>query len=148
MAEDTTRDNNANKIEAVKTLFQLWSDENNLKTQKLTLFFTAQSILVSAYTLRTGKQYLIPIIGMVFSFVWFFSIGRTVAFQKIWKTKIDRTLRDTPELIRNAFDFYPTSEDKMKVPFYGKMSAKYILLWPPAVGLLLWLGILIYVVLF
>lgn len=144
MTEDTAKSNIAHKIEAIKTLFQLWSNENNVKTQKLALFFTAQSILAAAYALGPGTQYLIPSVGMAFSLVWFFSLGRTVAYQKAWKQKIEILMGDAPELVRKEFDLFPTPEEKKKMPLYGKVSSKYVVLLPPAAGFLLWLGIFVY----
>ncbi len=144
MSEDTVNSDNIHRIEAIKTLYQLWSGENSGKTQKLTLFFTAQSILVAGYSLGSTTLYLIPIIGMAFSLLWLFSIGRTVAFQACWKAKIDTLLSNAPESVCKEFDFYPTVEDKKMMPFYGKMPGKYILLGPPVVGVPFWLGVFIH----
>jgi len=142
VTEETARTDTVANTEAIKTLYQLWSAENNTKTQKLAVFFIAQSILAAGYGLASNPHYLVPAVGVAFSFFWFFSIGRTLAFQQVWRKKIEILLRDATESVRTEFDFYPTSRDKSRLPLYGRMPSTYILLLVPTAGFLAWLGIL------
>ncbi len=139
MAQQSAKSDGPHYVEALRTLYQLWAEENRVKTQKLTTYFTAQSILLTAFNLGPDSRALVAAVGAAFCLVWFFSIGRTMAFQDIWKEKIVSILRVAPISVQAAFDFYPTSQDKKNLPWYGRLSATYVLLWPPAVGFLVWL---------
>lgn len=129
----------------IELLTDLWKAENAVKTNKLIGFFIVQSILVTAFFSASGNHWAVPSIGIAFSFLWYFCIGRTVAYQKQWALKIQATLKAMPEEHRDTFDVFPTSVEKLTIPLYGKMPSTYILLWPPVAGVLLWIIILTYV---
>ena len=128
--------------EKIKTLLHLWESENQIKTNKLMVFFLATTILAASLDINSKLGWFVPILGISFSFIWIFCIGRTVAFQKVWKKKIDNLINSLPENEQEAYAIFPSLKDKEEIPWYGKMSSKYILLWPPMVGCIVWLVIL------
>lgn len=130
--------------ERIKVLTDLWKSENAIKTSKLIIFFLATSILASALDIRSQFGWFVPVLGMGFSFVWFFSIGRTVAFQKIWENKVDTIIDSLNKTEKPKYDIFPTLEEKIRIPIYGKIPSKYILLWPPIIGFFLWTIILVF----
>jgi len=134
-----------NQIEAWKVLIDLWKSENAVKTSKLMMFFAVQSLFVVAFGMNTGFDWVVPLLALLFSFLWFFCIGRTVACQKHWKKKADDLLRGFSDASRGIYDIFPTHEDEFSFPLYGKMPATYILLLPPILTFVIWLIILVVV---
>ena len=130
--------------EKLKLFVGLWAGENSIKTNKLSHFFVVQSILVAVLALgtNTGLHWIASVLGIVASCVSYFSIGRTIAFQKIWKGRIDGLLEGEPEL--QTFHVFPGVADRDKIPLYGKVPSVIIVLSPPLLALILWIIALTY----
>jgi hypothetical protein len=92
-------------------------------------------------------KWVVPLLGIIFSFFWLFSIGRTVSFQKIWKKRIEKVIDQLDENDQKEFLIFPTDEEKKEMPRYGKMRSTIILILPPVFVSVLWLIILICVLL-
>ena len=75
--------------EKYKLLVSLWSSENQVKTAKLQMFALVNSILVSVFVLVPEVRLFVSPVGMIFSLVWLFSIGRTLHYQAYWRGQID-----------------------------------------------------------
>jgi hypothetical protein len=133
-----------NEEEKLEVFLDYWKSENQVKTSKLMMFFLVQSVFAAALNCGPKSRLLVPLLGMAFSFEWFFCIGRTIAFQKYWKTKIDEVQRHLSEGNSNELGIFPTPQDELQFPVYGRMPSKYILLLPPVACLILWLAILVY----
>lgn len=144
-------------VESIKLAYDLWESENSIKTSKLYIYILIQSVLVSAYVAGARPDgflipifnirlplvsIIVPLVGIGSSYMTFVSIGRTVAFQKAWKRKRKRLVKNAPEPVRTLFDFYPNQEDKERY-WYGTLGSKYVLLAPPAIGLVLWVVVLV-----
>lgn len=144
-------------VESIKLSYDLWEGENSIKTSKLYVYILVQSILVTAYASGARPDgflipifgirvplvsIFIPLVGIGSSYMTFVSIGRTVAFQKAWKRKRKKLVKNAPEPVRTLFDFYPNKEDKERY-WYGTLGSKYVLLAPPAIGLVLWVVVLV-----
>jgi len=134
-----------NQIEAWKVLVDLWKSENAVKTSKLMMFFAVQSLFVVAFSMRTGFDWVVPVLALLFSVLWFFCIGRTVACQKHWKKKADGLFSKFSEESKEAYGIFPTPLDELLFPIYGRMPATYILLFPPVLTFVIWLIILVFI---
>jgi hypothetical protein len=133
-----------NESEKIKMYFEVWTTENNVKTNKLMIFFVVQTILATTFNYTTKVIWITPVIGIIFSFIWFFCIGRTVAFQKIWKKKIENIAQNSNDPNIKTFAFFPTREEEFDMPFYGKMPSVFITLLPPSIMTFLWSLVLVY----
>lgn len=125
--------------EKYKLLISLWASENQVKTAKLQMFALVSSILVSAFILVPTVRLLITLIGVFFSFIWLFSIGRTLHYQSYWRSQID----EIHTAYKGSTIFEIFDENKLKahkpIPF-GRISSKHILLGTPLGATLLWLA--------
>jgi hypothetical protein len=84
----------------------------------------------------------VSLVGITTSWMTLASVGRSVAFQKTWKKKRAGLIESSPEIIKKSYGFYPTTEDKQNMPWYGSIGSKSLLLSPPVLGLFLWLILL------
>jgi len=128
-------------IDKYRLLTELWMSENPIKTNKLQMLMATNSILVSAFFLA-GYIPWIPAVGFVFSTVWAFSIGRTVAFQHYWYSQMD--------VIRKAYPnntLFETHVAEFRPPFFGSLSSRYYLIGTPIATALAWLAVLVYTLL-
>ena len=126
-------------VEAIQTSYQLWANESVVKTEKLTLFFIAQSVLLTGFALGNDfGQVLIAVIGVAFSALMYVSMGRTDAYQTIWKRRAEALAADAAEPIEDRFDLYPESEEIGEMPWYKQTSQAYIH-YPPLAGVVVWL---------
>ena len=104
----------AQKTDAVKKLYDLWSADNNMLNTKLSQLFIVNSLLLAVVSLSlNGKtQSLIPItclFGLAFSALSFFSLRRTLAFRAWYRKKITEFSGD-----ETLPDLLPTPEDELK----------------------------------
>jgi hypothetical protein len=137
-------------LEAYKMLVELWSAENPIKTTKLQLLLTVNSIFVSALkisgaSLISRNSWYVYLAGALFSLIWTFSIGRTVLFQEVWEIKIRQLCASHPGDSR--FSVLETRDainkaSRMKRGF-GRISSKWYLLFSPFVLAIAWLVVLI-----
>ena len=118
----------------------LWKGENPIKTNKLMLYLIAQPVLALGASIQNEGQvscYFFSILGILFSIWWFFCIGRTVGYQKLWKLKISQIAGE---------EFFPSEQEKKDhLPWYGRVNSSVILLLPVIAGALIWLIVLVYV---
>jgi hypothetical protein len=119
----------------------LWKSENPIKTNKLMLYLIAQPLLALGASLQNESNnvacYFFSTLGILFSVWWFFCIGRTVGYQKLWKHKIIQIDGDK---------FFPSNEEKKEhLPWYGGINSSIILLAPILCGAIIWLIVLVYV---
>jgi hypothetical protein len=88
-------------FEQYKTLLDLWSKENPIKTTKLQVLLAVNALLASVVGLReqpvvSKDLWFLYVAGMVVSLVWTFSIGRTALFQEVWQMKLSRLAQQFP----------------------------------------------------
>ncbi|OGK98161.1 MAG: hypothetical protein A3E31_18260 [Candidatus Rokubacteria bacterium RIFCSPHIGHO2_12_FULL_73_22] len=131
-----------------KSLLELWSKENPIKTTKLQVLLAVNALLVSAVNvsggLTAGKWY-VYLAGAVFSFIGMFSIGRTSLFQDVWQIKLAELRarhRDDPR-----FSILETEDARRRarpmLRTFGAVSSRWYLLFSPLAFALAWLGILV-----
>ena len=131
-----------------KSLLDLWSRENPIKTAKLQVLLAVNAMLVAALNISggitAGKWYLY-LAGAVFCTIWTFSIGRTSLFQDIWQIKLNELRRRHPGDPR--FSLLETSEQKkqarLMLRVFGMISSKWYLLFTPLLFAVAWLIVLI-----
>ena len=128
-----------NAIEKYKILFDLWMSENSIKTNKLQMLMATNAILVSALALANYVAIGIAIGGFVFSLVWIFSLGRTVAYQEKWKEQMNDLKNNFPN--NEIFTTHITTSPKQ---VWGKIPSKYYLLGTPIATTIAWLGVIVH----
>ena len=124
-------------IDEYKLLFDLWKSENEIKTNKLQVLLATNSILVAALAL-TGHPMWIAIVGAVFSTIWVFSIGRTVAYQEHWKDLMEEIRKK-----HSGIDMLTIHSAQIKPPIWGRVPSKYYLLGTPIATAIGWLIVFI-----
>ena len=132
MTEQKKTQRSGTQRDMVRILIDFWLKENDIKTNKLMMFFLVQSILVGSLVFAGEIRWITALLGTLFSLIWYFCIGRTVAYQKHWKRRIEGILDNDAQL-------FPSHEEEAQFPLYGKIPTRIILLWPPLAGFVLWL---------
>jgi hypothetical protein len=130
--------------EAYKTLLDLWSRENPIKTTKLQTLLAVNALLVSVvnYTSATAApRWYLYLAGAVFSLIWTFSIGRTSLFQDVWQIKIADLRRRHPGDARFAI---LETDDALRrarplLRWFGAIPSKWYLLFSPFLFAIGWL---------
>lgn len=130
-----------------KSLLDLWSKENPIKTTKLQVLLAVNALLVSALSFSgriTASKWYLYLAGAIFCFVWTFSIGRTCLFQDVWGIKMNEIRRRHAGDAR--FTILETKEARKKVSMlvrvFGAIPSKYYLLFTPFCFAIGWLVIL------
>jgi hypothetical protein len=126
-------------IEKYKLLFELWTSENSVKTNKLQMLMATNAILVSALTLAQRPVLWIALAGFVFSLVWILSIGRTVGYQEHWKVLMDEIRKQYGS---NAL--FQTHSTQTALPVWGRVSSKYYLIGTPIATTIAWLSVIVF----
>lgn len=125
-------------MEAVKSLIQVWTSDNNITVSKLAQYVALQVVLLGFDSLDEHKGRILPFTAVALSAFWFFSMGRTFAHRNAWKDRIHDILVNNDELA--PFDFldpkYFTSP-----PWYGRFSSTLVQLGSVALVGLAWLGV-------
>jgi hypothetical protein len=142
--------NDADKdYEVYKTLLDLWSKENPIKTNKLQVLLVVNGLLLTAVNVSGGfiaKNWPIYLGGAVFSLIWVLSIGRTSLFQKIWQVKINQLANN--HLNDERFQILKYTDEIRKTPLFlrivGGVSSKYYLVGAPFVFCIIWFCLLLY----
>lgn len=130
-----------------RSLLDLWSKENPIKTTKLQVLLAVNALLVSALNFSggiTASKWYLYVAGAIFCFVWTFSIGRTCLFQDVWGIKMSEIRR------RHAgdprFSILETKEAEKKASMlmrvFGAIPSRYYLLFTPFFFAIAWLAIL------
>ena len=130
-----------------KTLLDLWSRENPIKTTKLQVLLAVNAFLVSVVNLSGGiaaTRWYLHLAAAVFCFIWTFSIGRTSLFQDVWQMKIAALRARHPD--DGRFAVLETTAERRRVPgllrTLGGVPSKWYLLFSPLVFGIAWLVIL------
>jgi hypothetical protein len=131
-----------------RSLLDLWSKENPIKTTKLQALLAVNAGLVVAFCLARGMladTWPISLAGSVFSWIWTFSIGRTSLFQDVWELKIADLRRRYPDDAR--FSVLETRDERRRarpmLRIAGAVPSRwYLVLSPPAIALA-WLVVLV-----
>lgn len=134
--------------EAYKSLLDLWSRENPIKTTKLQVLLAVNAILVTGVNIAGGfekENWYLFLAGAVFCMVWTFSIGRTALFQTCWQIKLTEIAKRYPEDPRFQVhdDDVVRGEAPRLVRVLGSVPSKWYLLASPAIFSLVWLSVLI-----
>jgi hypothetical protein len=128
------------KDRKMELYLDLWKAENSIKTNKLMLYLTAQPLLALGASLQNERNvacYFFSTLGIFFSIWWFFCVGRTVGYQKLWKHKIIQIQGE---------EFFPSEQEKKEhLPWYARVSSNLIVLLPIVAGAIIWLIVLVYV---
>jgi len=131
-----------------KSLLDLWSKENPIKTTKLQMLLAVNALLVSALNISggiTASKWYLYLAGAIFCFIWMFSIGRTSLFQDAWQIKIEELRKQHQHDPR--FSVLETREARKRaspmLQTFGAVSSKWYLLFSPLVFALAWLVILV-----
>jgi len=149
-ASDTTGNVEAVELDyqLYKSLVELWSRENPIKTTKLQVLLAVNALLVSAVNLSGGieaKKWYVYVAGAIFSLIWTFSIGRTSLFQEVWEIKIKDLRRRYPDDRR--FSILETREQQKQAPLmlrlFGAVPSRWYLLLSPFAFALAWLAVLL-----
>jgi hypothetical protein len=119
-------------LEAIKSLTQIQSQDNNVLNQKLSQYLAVQTLIV-VVDQKAGWGHIIPpVLGLLTSLIWFFSIGRTIQYRRHWKLRIKKLVDNDKEL--EPFDF---GEPPGK--WYGALESQWVQLTVPVLGMLLWI---------
>jgi len=147
MTPVSTEDRVERDYQTYKSLLDLWSKENPIKTTKLQVLLAVNALLVSAVNISggiTAGRWYVYLAGAVFSFIWMFSIGRTSLFQDVWQIKLaDLRARhpgDPRFSILEVEDARRRARPMLRT--FGAVSSKWYLLFSPLVFALAWLVIL------
>jgi len=131
-----------------KSLLELWSRENPIKTTKLQVLLAVNALLVSAVNIAGGiaaTRWYVYAAGALFSAIWMFSIGRTSLFQDIWQVKLADLRSRHPNDLR--FSILETEHAHKRtrplLQMFGAISSKWYLLFAPLALALAWLIVLI-----
>jgi|GEM_PF-2004416 len=125
--------------EKYKALLSLWASENQVKTNKLQMLALITSILFTVFVFVGGtlEPYVCGV-GIGFSLIWLFSIGRTLHYQAFWRHQIDdihSQFGGNP-----LFDIFDQkSMHEFKTNIAGAVSSTYILLAVPVGAAIMWL---------
>jgi len=139
-------DNNNEKNDAIKVLYEMWRHENNIVNQKIAIYFAIQAILIISLS---SSPIPTAVAGLIVSLIWFFSIGRTIVYRIYWLERITKLLEDTGgikllPIIKEEKKMKKTKEKHIyRMQWFGKVPSKYVLLGTPFIGLILWLVILV-----
>jgi hypothetical protein len=131
-----------------KSLLDLWSKENPIKTAKLQVLLAVNAVLVAALNLSggiTADKWYLYLAGTIFCFIWTFSIGRTSLFQDVWQIKLNELRDRYPSDPR--FSILDTTQQKKRarllLRIFGAIPSKWYLLFTPFGFALAWLVILV-----
>jgi len=128
------------KDRKMELYIDLWKAENPVKTNKLMLYLIAQPLLALGAALQDERNvacYFFSTLGILFSVWWFFCIGRTVGYQRLWKHKIMQI---------DGKQFFPSEQEKKEyLPWYGRVGSSVLCLVPTLAGAVVWLIVLVYV---
>lgn len=130
--------------EKLKMFLSLWMGENDIKTKKLNYFFIVQAILITVISLKieVKLQILVACVGIFVSFILYFSIGRTVVFQRLWEQLIRGVLIKNEGL--DAAEMLAIFDGRIKFPFYGSIPSKTLALFPPIFLITVWFFVFVY----
>jgi hypothetical protein len=130
-----------------RTLLELWSNENPIKTIKLQVVLAVNALLVSVVALSGGiapTRWYLYLAGALFSFVWTLSIGRTALFQDVWQLKLAALRVRHPGDVR--FSVLETAAERKRAPrlliVLGGVSSKWYLVLSPLLCGVAWLAVL------
>jgi len=131
-----------------KTLLELWSKENPIKTTKLQVLLAVNALLASVSALGDGftsDKSFVYAAGFVFSLVWTFSIGRTSLFQEAWNRKLNKLAAAYPD--DPSFHIHDTRRECKESPLLlqrlGGIPSKWYLLFVPPAFAFTWLVVLV-----
>lgn len=131
-----------------KSLLDLWSKENPIKTTKLQVLLAVNALLVTAVNLSGGidaEKWYLYAAGAIFSLIWTFSIGRTSLFQDVWEIKIKDLRRRHPDDPR--FSILETRDQqkqaRLMLRLFGAVPSRWYLLLSPFAFALAWLAVLL-----
>lgn len=132
-----------------RSLLELWSRENPIKTAKLQVLLAVNALLVSVAALSGGgferEHWPVYVAGAAFSLVWTLSIGRTALFQDAWARKLDALAAEFPDDPR--FHIHRTRDERRRAPaalrVLGGVSSRYYLLAAPPILAAAWLVVLV-----
>jgi len=142
--EKDARNDRRRRYEAV---LRLWEAENPIKTIKLQFFLLTNGLLVPAYgALASGSSplaaALTALMAAALNVIWLSSIGRTVAFQRIWKREMEKLCaedREDPFLRLHA-------PEEGTLPFWGCVSSSRYLIGAPLGFAAIWTVLLAWAV--
>ncbi len=133
-----------------KSLLDLWSKENPIKTTKLQVLLAVNALLVAAVSasgggFTAGKWYVYAA-GAAFSLIWTFSIGRTSRFQATWQVKLQELHEKYPGDSR--FSVLETAAADARVSpmlrLFGAIPSRWYLLFSPLILALTWATVLVF----
>jgi K+ transporter len=139
----------ARDYELYRTLLELWSKENPIKTTKLQVLLAVNALLVSALNVSKesadGERWYIYVAGAVFSLIWTFSMGRTCLFQDLWQIRLEdlraRHLHDPRFSVLETRAVMPRARPLIRA--FGIVPSKYYLLFAPFGFSLAWLVLIL-----
>jgi len=146
-SEDDRRSEDS--FESYKTVLDLWSKENPIKTTKLQVLLAVNALLISGAGISnnglTSDKWPVYVAGAVFSAVWTFSIGRTALFQEAWSRKLDDFATRFPDDER--FQLHQTAIERAAAPrtlrTLGGVPSKWYLTFSPLAFTIIWILILV-----
>ena len=125
-----------------RMLVGLWAAENPVKTTKLQFLLLTQAVLVAALVLSGGpapKAWPLCLVGALVSLVWFFSLGRTVLFQKRWRAGIREIAARHPDDSRfRVLETGNTGDLPLLLRAAGAVPSSYYLVGAPLLFLIGW----------
>ena len=124
--------------DAIKQLYSLWTADNAVANQKLAMYFVIQGILVNALNALSETPLAVPLLGIIVSAVWLFSMARTQAYRNHWNASISKLTKEEPY---KHLALLPPKRDKA-IPWYGKVPSGVVLIGSPVMGLFLWVAYL------
>jgi hypothetical protein len=135
-------------FESYKTVLDLWSNENPIKTTKLQVLLAVNALLISVAGISdrglTADKWPVYVAGAIFSAVWTFSIGRTALFQEAWSQKLEAFANRFPE--DDRFRLHQTKAERSSAPkalrLLGGVSSKWYLTFSPLALTTTWVVIL------
>ena len=83
-------------LEEYKLLLSKESNENSIKWMAFHIFAIINGLFITGYLASYNITYLrvsLPLVGFIFSIVWFLNLARTINFHEHWKAQI-RAIED------------------------------------------------------
>ena len=130
-----------------KAILGLWQAENPIKTLKLQALLLTNALLLAAFFHTEGawgarRAAILALFMAAADVLWLFSIGRTVAFQRLRKAALERVRDEDP-----ADPFLALhAPSERKLPFWGSVPASTYLIGAPAVLAALWTALLVWAI--
>ncbi|MGH9362183.1 MAG: hypothetical protein ACRD2T_09715 [Thermoanaerobaculia bacterium] len=139
---ETDRTAREDRRRRYRSALRLWEGENPIKTIKLQALLLTNTLVLPAYLaleryLGDARAGWLAMAMLLADLVWLFSIGRTVAFQRLRKAQLEAIRGEDPA--DPFLSLHAPSEDRL--PWWGRVPASRYLIGAPLLLALLWFAL-------